>query len=55
LPWRSLIVTTVLLNVDWMWAMPAGTFFFSLRLPRAPCAMLALLYPALLALTAARR
>ncbi len=36
LPLMSVIVTTVLLNVDWMWAMPAATFlrtfFFCLTL-----------------------
>jgi hypothetical protein len=28
LPLTSVIVTTVLLNVDWMCAMPVETFFF---------------------------
>src|SRR5207244_2212446 len=36
LPLMSVIVTTVLLNVDWMWAIPAEmflrTFFFCLTL-----------------------
>src|SRR4051812_17311664 len=36
LPLMSVIVTTVLLNVDWMWAIPAAmffrTFFFCLTL-----------------------
>src|SRR5579864_3467162 len=27
LPLTSVIVTTVLLNVDWMWAIPVATFF----------------------------
>ena len=31
LPWRSVIVTIVLLNVDLMWAWPWATFFFSRR------------------------
>src|SRR5579875_3367958 len=35
LPYRSLIVTTVLLNVDWIWAIPAGTCLRSLRFPVA--------------------
>src|ERR687896_2390010 len=30
-PWRSVIVTIVLLNVDLMWAWPWTTFFFSRR------------------------
>jgi hypothetical protein len=29
LPFTSVIVTTVLLNVDWMWAMPVATFFLT--------------------------
>src|SRR6478672_4650066 len=29
LPWRSVIVTMVLLNEAWMWAMPSATFFFT--------------------------
>src|SRR5581483_1087247 len=28
LPFTSVMLTTVLLNVDWMWAMPVATFFF---------------------------
>src|SRR5512145_3176343 len=28
-PSRSVIVMIVLLNVDWTWATPVGTFFFS--------------------------
>src|SRR6202022_5070087 len=36
------MVTTVLLNGDWICAIPAGTFFFSLRLPRTPFAILVL-------------
>src|SRR5579884_1839289 len=35
LPWGSVMVTIVLLNVDWMWAIPAGTFLRSRRFPRA--------------------
>ena len=31
-PWRSVIVTIVLLNVDLMWACPWATFFFSFLL-----------------------
>src|SRR5439155_1551338 len=27
LPFTSVMLTTVLLNVDWMWAMPVATFF----------------------------
>jgi hypothetical protein len=30
-PLGSVIVTIVLLNVDWMWACACGMFFFSLR------------------------
>jgi len=30
LPFTSVIVTTVLLKVDWMWAIPVATFFFTL-------------------------
>jgi hypothetical protein len=29
LPLTSVIVTTVLLNVDWMWAIPVETFFLT--------------------------
>src|SRR6185369_6332520 len=29
LPLTSVIVTTVLLNVDWIWAMPVATFFLT--------------------------
>jgi len=32
-PVRSVMVTMVLLNVDWMWAIPSGTFFFSRFFP----------------------
>src|SRR5579871_3933577 len=28
-PFTSVIVTTVLLNVDWIWAMPVATFFLT--------------------------
>ena len=33
-PVVSVMVTIVLLNVDWMWACPTGTFFFSRFLVR---------------------
>src|SRR5690606_7154027 len=29
LPWRSVIVTMVLLKEAWMWAMPSATFFLT--------------------------
>src|SRR5262245_8732060 len=43
LPAVSVIVTTVLLNVDWMCATPAATFFLTFFL--APLAMLCLASP----------
>src|SRR3954453_6477164 len=36
LPLTSVMVTTVLLNVDWMWAMPVATFFLTLFLAGLP-------------------
>src|SRR5260370_9440414 len=33
-PVGSVIVTIVLLNVEWIWACPRGMFFRSRRLPR---------------------
>src|SRR6188472_2657670 len=35
LPWRSVIVTIVLLNDAWMWAMPSATFFLTFLRARA--------------------
>src|SRR3954469_3710143 len=35
LPWRSVMVTMVLLNEAWMWAMPSATFFFTFLRARA--------------------
>src|SRR5215467_8495998 len=35
LPWRSVIVTMVLLNEAWMWAMPSATFFLTFLRTRA--------------------
>src|SRR5207247_3339360 len=35
LPWRSVMVTMVLLNAAWMWAMPSATFFFTFLRTRA--------------------
>src|SRR5215475_6547313 len=35
LPWRSVIVTMVLLNDAWMWAMPSATFFLTFFRTRA--------------------
>src|SRR6266568_8915585 len=35
LPWRSVMVTMVLLNEAWMWAMPSATFFFTFLRTRA--------------------
>src|SRR5439155_20396174 len=35
LPGRSVMVTMVLLNEAWMWAMPAATFFFTFFRTRA--------------------
>src|SRR5882672_1530172 len=35
LPWRSVIVTMVLLNDAWMWAMPSATFFLTFLRTRA--------------------
>src|SRR3954469_19795188 len=35
LPWRSVMVTMVLLNDAWMWAMPSATFFFTFLRARA--------------------
>src|SRR5262245_32886518 len=34
-PWRSVIVTMVLLNEAWMWAMPSATFFLTFLRTRA--------------------
>src|SRR3954469_15406091 len=36
LPLTSVIVTTVLLNVDWIWAMPVATFFLTFFLAGLP-------------------
>src|SRR6476661_8370618 len=38
LPLTSVIVTTVLLNVDWIWAMPVATFFLTFFLVGLPLA-----------------
>src|SRR5215470_258442 len=35
LPWRSVIVTMVLLNEAWIWAMPSATFFLTFLRTRA--------------------
>src|SRR5882672_827607 len=35
LPWRSVIVTMVLLNEAWTWAMPSATFFLTFLRTRA--------------------
>src|SRR5437764_15334599 len=35
LPWRSVIVTMVLLNDAWMWAIPSATFFLTFLRTRA--------------------
>jgi len=35
-PLTSVMVTTVLLNVDWMWAIPVATFFFTFFLAVFP-------------------
>src|SRR5688572_23702322 len=35
LPWRSVMVTMVLLKEAWMWAMPSDTFFFTFFRARA--------------------
>src|ERR1041385_1976677 len=35
LPWRSVMVTMVLLNDAWIWAMPSATFFFTFLRARA--------------------
>src|ERR671928_475975 len=35
LPWRSVIVTIVLLNDAWIWAMPSATFFLTFLRARA--------------------
>ena len=43
-PTVSVMVTIVLLNVDWIWAMPLSTFFRSLRLTLVPVDRLAMLY-----------
>src|SRR5712691_12601854 len=35
LPWRSVMVTMVLLNEAWTWAIPSATFFFTFLRTRA--------------------
>src|SRR2546427_1139611 len=35
LPWRSVMVTMVLLNEAWTWAMPSATFFLTFLRTRA--------------------
>lgn len=38
-PWRSVIVTIVLLNDAWMWAIPSTTFFLTFFRVRAAVAL----------------